>query len=113
MNEDLSPESVREASEQLIRVVTSPQYLEMAAEINALPQEDRFEATKTLLTVDALRARGLDIPESLRISPRWFEPPQVGLVTADDVLAHQAPGSTTCISVGEIVCVSHGSTDSA
>ncbi|MYS24722.1 hypothetical protein GA0115240_16804 [Streptomyces sp. DvalAA-14] len=116
MNEDLSPESMREASEQLIRVVTSPEYLELAAEINALPVDERFEATAERLTPEALRTRGLELPEALRISPRWFEPPTAGVLTADDVLAHGAnvaapvaPGGTLCVSVGEIVCVSYGS----
>jgi hypothetical protein len=120
MKEDLSPEAVAEASEQLARVVTSPQYLEIAAEINALPVEERFEATRTRLTVDALRERGLEIPEALRISPRLFEPPTDGALPADsalsgdEVLAHAqavAPiqKGTLCVSVGEIVCVSYGS----
>lgn len=118
MNEDLSPASMRDASEELIRVVTSPEYLSLAAEINALPQAERFAATQARLTPEALRARGLEIPEALRISPRWFEPPQDGVLTADDVLAHSqavAPvkGGTICVSVGEIVCVSYGSSNSA
>jgi hypothetical protein len=116
MNEDLSPEAVRDASEQLIRVVTSPEYLELAAEINALPVEDRLTATAERLTPEALRERGLELPEALRISPRWFEPPQDGVLTADEVLAHTASavapiqkGGTLCVSVGEVVCVSYGS----
>lgn len=119
MNEDLSPEAVRDASEQLIRVVTSPEYLALAAEINALPVDDRFEATAARLTPEALRERGLEIPEALRISPRWFEPPTAGALSADDVLAHAlatAPISTAptlCVSVGEIVCVSYGSSPAA
>ncbi|WP_328914123.1 MULTISPECIES: hypothetical protein [unclassified Streptomyces] len=121
MNEDLSPEAVRDASEQLIRVVTSPEYLALAAEINALPVDDRFEATAARLTPEALRERGLEIPEALRISPRWFEPPTAGALSAEDVLAHSnttttAPISTAptlCVSVGEIVCVSYGSSPAA
>jgi hypothetical protein len=113
MNEDLTPESIRDASEKLIEVVTSPEYLELAAEINALPVADRFEAISERLTPGALRARGLELPEELRISPRWFEPPQAGVLTADDVLAHTAapvaPVSGLCVSLGEIICVSYGS----
>lgn len=119
MREDLSPEAIAEASDQLARVVTSPQYLEIAAEINALPAEERLEATRDRLTVDALRERGFEAPEALRISPRLFEPPEDGALPADsaptgeEVLAHTAVDQmqkpTLCVSVGEIVCVSYGS----
>ena len=112
MNEDLSPEDLRAASEALVKVVTSPQYLAIAAEINALPEEEREAATLRLLTVDALRERGLEVPEGLRISPRWFEPPEVGLASdTAEVLAHNSvpvPPPTVCVSVGFIVCVSYG-----
>lgn len=118
INENLSPERIVQAGEELVRVVTSPQYLEAAAEVNALPVEQRLEAVKELLSVEALRARGLEIPEGLRISPRWFEPPTAGVLSADsadsaesEVLAHgAAPAtSTLCISVGTVLCVSYGS----
>jgi hypothetical protein len=109
MKEDLSPDHIREASEALIRVVTSPQYLAVAAEINALPLPERERATLELMTVDGLRSRGLQVPDGLRISPRWFEPPAAGR-NADnaEVLAHGAAELGTCVSVGEIVCVSQG-----
>lgn len=111
MNEDLSPAHVRTASEALIDVITSPQYLGVAAEINALPEEEREAATFRLLTVDELRKRGLQIPDGLRVSPRWFEPPEAGRdADSAEVLAHDAAaaGDTWCVSVGVIACISHG-----
>jgi hypothetical protein len=118
MQEDLSPDHIREASEALIRVVTSPQYLTVAAEINSMPPDERHQATMELMTVEGLRSRGLQVPDGLRISPRWFEPPEAGLLAESaEVLAHGATnpndpsGGTTCVSVGEIVCVSHGTSD--
>lgn len=112
----------------LVSVVTQPAFRRLIKEVEGTPSEQRLEAATRLATVDNLRARGVSIPQGLRLSMRWFEndpgithgsltgTPEAPAVTkeaaAPEAAAAEAAmipaGLTICLSLGFFICASVG-----
>jgi hypothetical protein len=64
---------MREISDMVLQVVTSPQFLEQVAAVKAAPPERRLEEASKRLTPKALREIGIELPPNLRLSSRYFD----------------------------------------
>lgn len=110
---DYDPNRLNQQAEALSVIAASPELRKILAEIAAAPPEERLETAERIASVEALKKAGVAIPEGLRIATRYFENPN-DLIWGD-VMMNPEPsffslsgGGTTCVSVGEIVCVSYG-----
>jgi hypothetical protein len=105
------PAAVDAAMNSLIPVVTHQGFLDLLREIEEAPPKEKTEVASRLASVDALRARGVAIPEDFRVSMRWFEDPLTASVKPGTQIhfgqVRPAEGSV-CASAGFFVCVSIG-----
>jgi hypothetical protein len=110
MPEKFSEEDVAAQTAKLVGVVTSDPFKEIVAELAGYPEPERKQRAGEMLTVEGLRARGVDIPAGLRLTSRVFERPADGAAAPGlDVIAHteQAPLGW-CASLGQWLCISYG-----
>ena len=69
----LDSESLRKESDKILRSLTSPQFLEQLEEVRRTPPDRRIAEATRRLTPEALRKAGVDLPEGVRLSSRYFE----------------------------------------
>jgi hypothetical protein len=69
----LDPGELRAVTDRILRSVTSPQFLAQLKVVEDAPAEERLVRASERLSPDALRGAGVDIPETVRISTRYFE----------------------------------------
>lgn len=77
-------DEIRKLSKQLAELVTDPRFKEAVAELQSLPPNQRQKGFDRIASVDALKARGLKLPNGLRTSPRYFEDPETGAALPGD-----------------------------
>jgi hypothetical protein len=77
-------EQFRMLTEELIKVVTHPEFSKAVAELQALAPSARAQAFDRIAGVNALKMRGIEMPASVRTSPRYFEDPRTGTVDLTD-----------------------------
>lgn len=70
---ELDIEALRAQTEQNCQLMTSARFLATWQDVVMGPNRERCERGKMRLNPDALRASGIDVPEGLRISSRYFE----------------------------------------
>jgi hypothetical protein len=99
-------------TDQLARIVSHPGFTELVKEIEEAPDGDRMAAAQRLATVQELERRGVEAPEGLRITTRYFEDPDSQLrgdIATDQSGTHSDVASgTLCTSLGFFACVSYG-----
>jgi hypothetical protein len=117
-----------EQVEEVVRVATDPRMLERVAALPSEPKERVKEIRRSVRVAD-VEDLGVDMPEGLRLSARWFEPPEEVSSATRFVpqiyingygpggpppaprppRPHPSPGGpTVCGSVGVVVCASVG-----
>lgn len=102
---------IREQTEQLTSVITSPGFISVLEELHATPEAERRQRAVELASVGELERRGVVAPEGLRFTTRQFEDPADGVLSAGDLKLQRGdldPRMGVCASVGWIVCVSYG-----
>jgi hypothetical protein len=70
---EVDAERLREITNRLISVLTSPEFIEQARSVYEAPEKERLVVASQRLSVDALRSLGLDLPDDFRVSSRYFE----------------------------------------
>ena len=70
---NLDRESLRQSTDEILRSVTSPEFLAQLEAVRRIPRERRIEEAAKRLTPTAMRAAGVNLPEGIRISSRYFE----------------------------------------
>lgn len=108
-----TPDPMRQQIELLSQIATHPALRQILTQIQEAPPQDRLATAERLASIEQLEAQGVNIPEGLRVTTRYFEDPDA-LLRADVMVKPTAEqflrsgGGTLCVSVGEIVCVSYG-----
>lgn len=64
---------LRELTNELIETLTSHEYLAEVRAVSEAPEEERLMEASRRLSVDAMRERGVDLPDAFRVSSRYFE----------------------------------------
>jgi hypothetical protein len=80
-----TPEEISTWSQELSTTVMHPEFLKAIEEISSLPEAQYSQAVFTQLTPQALAARGVPIPEGLRVSTRYFENPDDRTLSATEL----------------------------
>jgi hypothetical protein len=70
---ELDRERLREISAQILKTVTSPDFLNQFEAVRNAPREQRIDEAVKRLTPDAMRSAGISLPQNIRISSRYFE----------------------------------------
>jgi hypothetical protein len=140
-------EQLLEATAKLAELAGNPTLLGELKSLEAVPEDRRLREAERRLDPEALRNRGVPLPEHTRIALRYFENPETRIVSAVGVgsleglrkpnivqeiagnprlfaeLSRTHPevlnelarvrglGSSVCVSVGFIACLSIGSSD--
>lgn len=111
-----SYEILRQINE-IAAVTSNPQFIAMVREIEQAPDKERLQVARRLATVKELRARGVPVPDDLRLTLRYFEPRPDGSLANEVVTEHASPlrgggperlKVNICASVGVVVCASAG-----
>lgn len=71
---NLRSEELAEATKEMVEALTHPEYVEAMRLLKSTPTERRLTEAMKRLTPEALRERGVPLPEGMRISSRYFEP---------------------------------------
>lgn len=64
---------LKERTDEILRSATSPEFLAQLEEVRSAPKEQRIDEAAKRLTPDAMRKAGVNLPEGVRISSRYFE----------------------------------------
>lgn len=104
-------EELKQQAATLSDVVRHPGFVSIVQELEDTPPEQRDAKAAELASIDNLRARGVPIPEGMRLTTRWFENPEEGAKSDGELVGHaeQVPGLTICGSLGWFLCISVGS----
>lgn len=74
MPEDfLNADRLRKITDEMIITLTSAPYVEAMRTLKATPLDQRLKVGAELLTTSALRAKGVPMPDNMRVSSRYFE----------------------------------------
>lgn len=69
----LERESLIEETEEVLKSVTSAEFLDQLEAVRRVPRESRISEAAKRLTPAAMRKAGVDLPEGVRLSSRYFE----------------------------------------
>src|SRR5436190_12331991 len=78
--EELDVQRLREISSAMIEAVTSPAFVEALRTVRSAPSDQRLAEGSRRLSPDALRAQGVPLPADMRITTRYFEADQPGII---------------------------------
>lgn len=117
------PRAVEEQITDLSKVVSHPQFIALLTEIEEAPEEERVDVASRLASVAELEARGIPIPQNMRLTTRWFENVELDRGRGERLLAEATadrrrtipPGGEeipihVCGSLGQWVCGTVGTT---
>lgn len=79
----IDPKKVRAEMEEMITMITEPAFVRAMKEMKETPVSKRRELGKRTLTVDALKAQGVKIPDGMRLTTRYFEPGKSRYIEVD------------------------------
>lgn len=123
-NYNVDSEQIGSLVHDLQSVVMHPAFQENVAKCQSLPLDQRPQGFQQLFSLDALQAKGIPIPDSLRTSPRIFD--EQGAITSNNVagqpvrvaaspaatnqdqLSENIFATSVCVSGGLYVCISVG-----
>ncbi|MFE4023243.1 hypothetical protein ACFXPZ_38600 [Streptomyces sp. NPDC059101] len=71
--EELQAEKIREITQQIVDIVTSPQFVEAVRAVSSAPEDQRLLEGSRRLSPQALRQQGIELPDGMRMSSRYFE----------------------------------------
>lgn len=74
-----SAEELKKMTDSIIEAITSDEFLERMEEIRKSSIDDRLLRARDLLSIDGLRQAGVNLPDGMRVSSRYFEE-GVGLI---------------------------------
>lgn len=86
MANEIDVKRLEKITAEMIKAISSPQFVEAMRKLKATPMDKRLAEAKRTLTPSALNAAGAKLPPKMRISSRYFEkgsPPMI--VLADDL----------------------------
>ena len=83
MPDMLDVNRLRQITDSMIAVLTSPPFVEAMRTMKTTPENQRLKVGAQILTSEALRARGVPIPPDMRITSRYFETGQQTVEIAD------------------------------
>jgi hypothetical protein len=69
----IDTEAFRTEIDTMLEAITHPAYVEAMVEVKETPVEERLATGSRLLNPQALRKKGVPLPESTRISSRYFD----------------------------------------
>jgi hypothetical protein len=92
MANEIDPKRLTKITADMIAAITSPAYVEAMNTLKKTPMEKRLAVATKLLTPDALRKKGVKLPEGMRISSRYFEPGKPAVIQVTDHGAFLATG---------------------
>lgn len=72
--EFLSVDRLKRETDRMIESMSHPAYVAAMQELKSTPNEKRLDVVMTRLTPEALREKGVPLPEGMRISSRYFDP---------------------------------------
>ena len=87
-NDLIDPKKVKKEMEVMIDMITHPAFVAAMKAMKETPVAGRTELGKKSLTVKSLSAKGVKIPEGMRVTTRYFEPgkPTIMEMTPDGKL---------------------------
>jgi hypothetical protein len=71
-----------EQTHRLTEFVSHPVLLEELRDLERVPESRRLEEAQRRLSLQALSAKGVPVPDGIRITLRYFENPETRLVTS-------------------------------
>jgi len=109
---DVRTERIQKQIDELTKVVASPEFIEMVAELEAAPEDERYDLVRAFADRKTLAKHGVGMSDEFRITTRVFEEPEVGRTKVGESPSrdrpHGYPMMGFCGSVGFFVCVSYG-----
>jgi hypothetical protein len=73
MVEKVTRERLKKMTDEIIEAITSDEFMSRMAQLRTASLDKRLETAQSLLSVDGLRKAGVNLPDGMRISSRYFE----------------------------------------
>ena len=72
--------AVKKEMDVMVNMITHPAFVDAMKTLKATPVAKRRATGKKILTVDVLKKKGVDIPDGMRLTTRYFEPGRPGVL---------------------------------
>lgn len=70
----INADKVRKEMDAMIEMISHPEFVASMKAMKETPLKKRKEFGEQNLTVDALKAKGVKLPDGMRVTTRYFEP---------------------------------------
>src|SRR5215813_4201012 len=71
--DQLDPNRLRQEINEMLQALTHPAFVDALRRVNSAPLERRLLEGSRLLTPESLKAQGVPLPATARVSSRYFE----------------------------------------
>lgn len=85
LDSEFDVERLRKITDDMITAITDPAFVEAMRTLRKAPFEKRLKYGAELLNPEKLRAQGVPLPKDMRITSRYFEPGQPGVIEITDI----------------------------
>jgi len=91
MADTLDAERLRKLTDDIIKAITSPPFVEAMRKMKATPVDQRLKVAPQLLSPEVLRSQGAPLPVDMRITSRYFETGKPTIEVTDPAKPGQPP----------------------
>jgi hypothetical protein len=90
MPNEVDPTKLKKITDEMIEAISHPAYVAAMNTMKKTPMDQRLSVASKILTPDALKAKGVPLPDGMRISSRYFEPGNPVVINIDELGARIA-----------------------
>lgn len=70
----IDAEKVKSEMKAMVKMTSHPAFVAAMKNLKETPLDQRLDVGRETLTVEALKAQGVDMPDQMRLTTRYFEP---------------------------------------
>jgi hypothetical protein len=90
MPNEIDPGKLKQLTDEMITAISHPAFVAAMNKMKKTPMDQRLSVASKILTPAALKAKGVPLPEGMRISSRYFEPGIPTVIKIDELGARVA-----------------------
>jgi hypothetical protein len=84
MPNEIDPVRLQKITGEMIAAISHPAYVAAMNTMKNTPMDKRLSVASKILTPAALKAKGVPLPDGMRISSRYFEPGNPTVINIDE-----------------------------
>jgi hypothetical protein len=104
MPNEVDAVKLKQITNEMIDAISHPAYVAAMNTMKITPMDERLSVASKILTPAALKAKGVPLPEGMRISSRYFEPGNPIVIKIDELGARIARSDVGPVAAWGCAC---------